>query len=277
MAEESGQRFVELLMNLHFGVRTTCFAGICLGLALPCFASAADTASELAAKLRAKQSGSTFVRIRMEVGNEKQMLQIQIKSRVSDAAGDIVYQILFPKERKGESVLLHRSGHKFTGTLFTPPGTLKSIGSAEMKQSLFGSDLSYEDIIDSPFAWSQQAIVGTEDVSGTPCQILESKPGKGHTSSYSSVKSWVDPLRLVPLRIEKYDTSGKIVRRINTTRITLDGGDSLPADLKVYGSRGSVTQIAGSRIKRGLSYADTEFTPEGLKLLNAPPGSGSSE
>jgi outer membrane lipoprotein-sorting protein len=264
-------------MNLHFHIRKTCFAGICLSLALlPCFVSAADTASELAARLRAKESGSMFVRIRMEIGSgEKQTLQIQIKSRVSEAAGDIVYQILFPKERKGESVLLHRSGHKFSGTLFTPPNNLKPIGSAEMKQSLFGSDLSYEDIIDSPFAWSQQAIVGTEDMDGTPCQILESKPGKGHISSYSSVKSWVDSRRLVPLRIEKYD--GKVVRRINTTRVLLEGGDSLPVDLKVYGPGGSVTHITGSRLKRGVSYADIEFTPEGLKQLNAPPGSGSSE
>src|SRR5437762_14168943 len=139
-------------MNLHFGVRMSCFVGICVGLALTCVALAADTASDLAAKLRAKQSGSMFVRIRMEIGSgEKQTLQVQIKSRVSDAAGDIVYQILFPKERKGESVLLHRSGHKLSGTLFTLPNNLKSIGSAEMKQSLFGSDLSYEDIIDSPF------------------------------------------------------------------------------------------------------------------------------
>ena len=265
-------------MNLHFGVRTSCFVGICVGLALTCVALAADTASDLAAKLRAKQSGSMFVRIRMEIGSgEKQTLQIQIKSRVSDAGGDIVYQILFPKERKGESVLLHRFGHKFSGTLFTPPNNLKSIGSAEMKQSLFGSDLSYEDIIDSPFAWSQQAIVGTEDMDGTPCQILESKPGKGQTSSYSSVKSWIDSRRLVPLRIEKYDSSGKVIRRINTTRVLLEGGDSLPIDLKVYGPGGSVTHITGSRLKRGVSYADTEFTPEGLKQLNAPPGSGSSE
>src|SRR4030095_14222532 len=144
-------------MNLHFGIRRTCLVGICLCVAVPCVASAAETASELAAKLRAKQSGSIFVRIRMEIGSgEKETLQIQIKSRVSDAAGDIVYQILFPKERKGESVLLHRAGHKFTGTVFTPPNNLKSIGSAEMKQSLFGSALSYEDIIDSPFTWTQQ-------------------------------------------------------------------------------------------------------------------------
>src|SRR5260370_33452324 len=134
-----------------------CFVGIYLGIALPSFASAADTASELAAKLRAKQSGSMLVRIRMEIGSgEKQTLQIQIKSRVSDAGGNIVYQILFPKERKGESVLLHRSGHKFSGTLFTPPGNLKPIGSAEMKQSIVGIDLSYEDVIASRVACSQQ-------------------------------------------------------------------------------------------------------------------------
>lgn len=265
-------------MNLHFGIKRTCFVGICLGAAVSCVASAADTASELAAKLRAKQNGSIFVRIRMEIGSgEKQTLQIQIKSRVSDAAGDIVYQILFPKERKGESVLLHRSGNKFSGTLFTPQNNLKSIGSAEIKQSLFGSDLCYEDIIDSPFAWSQQTIVGTENMDATPCQILESKPGKGHSSSYSSVKSWVESGRLVPLRIEKYDASGKVVRRINTTRVLLEGGDSLPVDLKVYGPGGSVTRITGSRLKRGVTYADTEFTPEGLKQLSAPPGSGSSE
>ena len=263
-------------MNFHFSIRTTCFVGICL--ALPCVAFAADAASELATKLRAKQSGSMFVRIRMEIGSgQNQTLQIQIKSRVSDAVGDIVYQILFPKERKGESVLLHRSGHKFSGTVFAPPNNLKSIGSAEMKQSLFGSALSYEDIIDSPFTWTQQTIVGTEDMDGTACQILESKPGKDHTSSYSSVKSWIDSRRLVPLRIEKYDSSGKVVRRINTTRVLLEGGDSLPVDLKVYGPGGSVTHITGSRLKRGVSYADNEFTPEGLKQLNAPPGSGSSE
>ena len=254
-------------MNRHFR-RTHILAAICL--ALPRFAFAADSGSELAAKLRAKESGSTFVRIRMQGGSGNQTLQVQIKSRVSDAASDIVYQILFPKERKGESVLLHRSGNKFTATLFKPPDTLKQIGAAEMKQALFGTDLSYEDIIDSPFAWSQQAIVGTQDIDRFPCQILESKPGKDRASSYASVKTWVDPRRMVPLQIEKYDSSGKVVRRINVTRMLLDGGDSLPADLEVSGPGGSVTHITGSSIKRGLNFPETEFTAEGLKELKTP-------
>jgi hypothetical protein len=78
---------------------------------------------------------------------------------------------------------------------------------------------------------------------------------------------------MVPLRIEKYDASGKLVRRINTTRVLLDGGDSIPANLSVQGQRGTTTEIDGSRIKRGVTYGDNEFTPDGLKQLSVPPGS----
>lgn len=259
-------------MTLHRDARTSCLAAIFAFCLLPWLAFGADNAaSELASKVRAKENGSTFIRVRMETA-QKEVLQLQIKSRVSGGSSDIVYQILFPKERKGESVLLHRSGNKFSGTAFTPPNNFKPIDSGGMSQSLFGSDLSYEDIIDSPFAWGQQTIVGNEDVNGTPCQILQSKPGD-HTSSYSSVKTWVDPRRFVPLRIEKYDASGKVIRRINTTRVMLDGDESIPANLSVQGPRGGTTEIDGSRIKRGVTYADAELTREGLKQLSAPPGS----
>jgi hypothetical protein len=253
-------------MNFWFAV-----IGVVVLSVLTCYA---EPGSDLAAGLKAKQDGSTFVRVRMETGQgEKQTFQLQIKSRISGGNADIVYQILFPKERKGEAVLLHRSGGKFSGTLFTPLNTARPIASVQLNQPLFGSDLSYEDIIDNQFAWNQQAIVGTEVINGTACQILESKPGKDRTSSYSKVRTWVDPRRLVPLRIQKYDASGKLVRRINTTRVVLDEGDSIPANLSVEGPRGTTTEIDGSHIKRRVTYEDTDFTPNGLKQLAAPPDS----
>jgi len=226
-----------------------------------------DTGSQLAAKPADKRK-RFHVRPDPDAGRQPNPPGSNQIPRLRRAA-DIVYQILFPKERKGESVLLHRSGNKFSATSFTPPSTIKQIGAGEMNQALFGTDLSFEDIIDSPFAWSQQAIVGTQDIDRFPCQILESKPG-GHTSSYASVKTWVDPRRMVPLQIEKYDSAGKVVRRINITRMLLDGGDSLPADLEVSGPRGSVTHITGSSIKRGLNFPETEFTADGLKELKTP-------
>ncbi len=233
----------------------------------PVFAAAPEapalSAAELAAQLSARQEGTSLVRLRMDIaGPAKTALQLQIKSRASRGGAELVYQVLWPKERKGEGVLLRRGG----GAVFTPPDTVRTITAAQMREPLFGSDLSYEDVVENFFSWDQQAIVGNEAVDRVNCAILESKPGKGGRSSYTSVRTWVDTRRLVPLRVEKYTGAGKLARRIDTTAVHLDDkGRPIPANLTVRGPGDSVTELDGSRIKHGVSFSDEEFTPEGLK------------
>jgi hypothetical protein len=141
-----------------------------------------------------------------------------------------------------------------------------------MSEPLFGSDLSYEDLVDNFFAWEHQAIAGAEDVDGVSCQILESKPGKGDRSSFASVRTWVDTRRLVPLRIEKYMAAGRPARRIDTSNVVTDDiGRQIPANLTVRGSRkDSVTELDGSRIKHDVTYTDRQFTAEALKEVTIP-------
>jgi len=256
------------------------FATASLALALFSFSTsaaepepAAISAPELAAKLRAKhQDGTSYIRLRIEVaGAAKSSLQLQVKSRVSGTTTDLVYQVLFPKERKGEAVLLQRKGGRISGTLFTPPNTIRPLAAAQLDEALFGGGLSYEDVIDNFFAWEQQATVGSELVDRVNCTILESKPGKGERSSYTSVRTWVDARRLVPLRIEKYSAPGRLARRIDTTRVvTDDKGRSIPANLTIRDARGITTELDGSRIKHDVTFADDEFTPEGLKTMTVP-------
>ncbi len=127
------------------------------------------------------------------------------------------------------------------------------------------------DLVENFFAWDQQAIVGNEEVDGVKCQVLESKPGKRGSSIYGSVRSWIDVRRLVPLRVEKFSTTGQSLRRIDTTRVVDVDGRQIPANLSVRRTgQNSVTTLDGSRIKRGVSFGDREFTPDGLKDL-APP------
>ncbi len=255
-------------MNLFRSI----FASI---LALVFTASAAEpSAGELASQLVAlRQNGDSLVRLRMEIsGANKEILQLQIKERRSKAVTEIVYQVLWPKERKGEAILLRKSpARPASGSVFTPPGTLRTID--DWKGSLLGSQLSYEDIIDDFFAWERQAITGTEVVEGTSCQILESKPGKGEHSTYGSVRSWIDTRRMVPLRVEKYGTSGQLLLRIDTTRVVSDAGHHIPANLTARAARGGAsTELDGSRIKHDAGFADSEFTPEGIKDSKAPRG-----
>jgi hypothetical protein len=230
------------------------------------------TANDLASRLTAlRQDGASYVRLRMEInGATKETLQVQIKERRTKSSSEVVYQVLYPKERKGESVLLRKIGNRpASGSVFVPPNTLRPID--DLKEPLFGSDLSYEDVLYNFFAWDQQAIVGTEEVDGVNCQILESKPSKDEHSTYGSVRSWIDVRRLVPLRVEKYDASGQLLRRIDTTRVVANAGRHIPANLAVGGARpDSSTLLDGSRIWHNVSYADRDFTIEGLKQIATP-------
>ncbi len=236
----------------------------------------AISAKDLAARLNAwQQDGISYVRLRMVVSQPsgKNTLQIQIKARRTKTTTDVVYQILWPKERKGESLLLRKTGgQSASGSIFVPPATLRSLDASQMKEPLFGSDLSYEDLVDNFFSWERQAIVGTEDVDGVSCQILESKPGKGDRSSYASVRTWVDTRRLIPLRIEKYAASGGLARRIDTSNVVTDDiGRQVPANLTVRGTRkNSITELDGSRIKHDVTYADGQFTQDALKEVTIP-------
>ncbi|HET9523893.1 MAG TPA: outer membrane lipoprotein-sorting protein [Terrimicrobiaceae bacterium] len=258
------------------------FACFCLAVVLSAANSAdpspqALSAEDLANRLSAwQQDGASYVRLRMEnkqpPGTTKNALQIQIKARRAGDAADVFYQILWPKERKGETVLLRKAKDgSVRGWIFVPPDTLRSIGASQMKEPLFGSDVLYEDLVDNHFAWKTQAFVGAGDVNGVNCQILESKPGKGDNSSFTTVRTWIDSRRLIPLRIEKY-VAGRLARRIDTANVVTDDiGRQIPANLTVSGSRPhSVTELDGSRIKHDVTYSDRQFTPEALKEVTIP-------
>ena len=254
---------------------------LCISIALT-FTSvraqdAAPSARDLAAQLSANvKDGSSLVRLKMEIrqpaDGAKTVLQLQVKARRTKPSTDILYQVLWPKERKGESILLQRSaGRAPTGKIFVPQSPVQTLSSSQMKEPLLGSDLSYEDIIEDFYAWEQQTISGTELVDRVNCQILESKPGKGERSSYSRVRSWIDVKRMVPLRIEKYSSSGQLVRRIETTRVAKDDTDRpVPASLTVQrAGQGSVTDLEGSNSRHDVTFSDHDFTVEGILTPSA--------
>ena len=83
-----------------------------------------------------------------------------------------------------------------------------------LKQSVMGSDLSYEDMMDdTKMAEEYDAVViGTETYQERPCWIVELN-AKTPDVSYQLRKTWVDTERYVPLKEELYAKSGKLLKR----------------------------------------------------------------
>jgi len=231
------------------------------------------SAAELADRLNAVSQGNALIRTKLEVrplDGARRVLQLQIKQRRTKTATDLVYQALWPEEHKGEAVILHQAQGAAKGSIIVPQQPVRAIKSSEMNEGLFGSDLSYQDAVENFFAWKKQTLIGSETINGVNCQILESKPDS--VSIYAKVRSWIDPQRFVPLRVEKYSSSGELVRRIDVTRVARDEKHHpIPASLTVHGPRkNSVTEFNGARIDQDVQFTDADFTPATIAKA-APP------
>jgi outer membrane lipoprotein-sorting protein len=86
-----------------------------------------------------------------------------------------------------------------------------------LRQSVMGSDLSYEDLMEDRRLMNdyEAEIVGDETIDGRLCWVLL-LTSKGEDIAYFSRKIWVDKDRFVSLREERYAKSGKLIK---TTRI----------------------------------------------------------
>ncbi len=70
-----------------------------------------------------------------------------------------------------------------------------------LRQSVMGSDLSYEDMMDDRKLTEtyNASVIGEEEIDGRPTWILELK-AKVDDVAYASRKVWIDTERLVPLK-----------------------------------------------------------------------------
>jgi outer membrane lipoprotein-sorting protein len=86
-----------------------------------------------------------------------------------------------------------------------------------LRQSVMGSDLSYEDITENHrlVEMYDAVVVGSDSLAGRECWVLE-LTAKVEDVAYHSRKVWVDRERWLPLREERFAKSGKLLK---TTQI----------------------------------------------------------
>jgi outer membrane lipoprotein-sorting protein len=89
-----------------------------------------------------------------------------------------------------------------------------------LRQSVMGSDLSYEDMMDDKKLQTHYtaAVVGTDTIDSRLCWILELQ-AKTKDVAYEMRKLWVDQKRYLPLRQELYAKSGKLLKRMELSEI----------------------------------------------------------
>jgi outer membrane lipoprotein-sorting protein len=90
-----------------------------------------------------------------------------------------------------------------------------------LRQSVMGSDLSYEDFMEDPELTKlyEAKVVAEEVFLERPCWVLE-LTSKGGDIAYHSRKIWVDKERFVSLKEERFAKSGKLLKTFTVIKVS---------------------------------------------------------
>lgn len=101
-----------------------------------------------------------------------------------------------------------------------------------LKQSVMGSDLSYEDMMEDPKLINHYdaVVTGTDTVDANPCWVLE-LTAKTKDIAYHFRKAWVDRERYIPLREELFAKSGKLLKKTELKDIRQTQGRWYPRQI----------------------------------------------
>ncbi len=137
-----------------------------------------------------------------------------------------------------------------------------------LRQSVMGSDLSYEDMMDDRKLTDlyEAKIVGEEVVDGRKSYVVE-LTAKVTDVAYHSQKMWVDAERFVPLKQELFAKSGQLLKRLEMRDVKLIQGRWFPLTM-VYKDMlkdGDGTEFKITKIEFDVKIPEYIFTKAALK------------
>lgn len=182
-----------------------------------------------------------------------------IESWSANGGEKSVMRFIAPPPSKGIGMLAHDHGDNIWA-YFPDSDDLRKIASSARKQSMQGSDFSYEDMSAGEFGRRYRATkVATEELDGKECWKLELVPTG--SSTYKRVVIWVDRDKLIPYRAFHYNQDSKHIKTLVFSGWKKVKGTWTPFTMTMKNlERGSQTVIEIKKLKYNLETDDSKFT-----------------
>jgi len=137
-----------------------------------------------------------------------------------------------------------------------------------LKESMMGSDMSYEDTINNETLSSRYdpALSGSDVVNGRDCWVLE-LTAKKRTESYPKRKLWIDKEHNDVARYELFALSGVKLKEYSLKKVEVIGGKRFPVEgeMRDLMRRDSKTTFVMRNVVLDRPIADTVFSQRNLE------------
>jgi hypothetical protein len=189
-----------------------------------------------------------------------------------DAAGRsrVIVRVEAPADLRGSAFLAleRESGDPDLFSYLPELQKVRRISGRTVSGSLFGTDLSYEDLTHLQGVAGSARIEKLPDevLEGRPAHVLRALPAPG-AGSYAEVRSWVDAETCVVRRIEFRDRPDSIAKELVAPweQVTDEGGRWLPRLLVVRDlAEGGETRLTVDRARYDVELNERLFSQGGL-------------
>ena len=137
-----------------------------------------------------------------------------------------------------------------------------------LRQSVMGSDLSYEDMMEDPELLNlyEANVIEEETFLDRPCWVLE-LIAKVEDISYHARKIWVDKERYVSLKEERFARSGKLLKIFEVKEVRVFQGRWVPVHMvfKDALKSGEGTEYKIETIEFNATIPEALFTKASLR------------
>jgi outer membrane lipoprotein-sorting protein len=137
-----------------------------------------------------------------------------------------------------------------------------------LRQSVMGSDLSYEDMMDDrKLTEIYSAVIAGEEVIDGRQTLILNLSAKVSDVAYQSAKMWIDAERYVPLKEELFAKSGQLLKRTTLSDVKQIAGRWFPMRItyKDVLKQGDGTEFVITSVKFNQQIPEYIFTKAALK------------
>jgi uncharacterized protein len=156
---------------------------------------------------------------------EQRVRKMSVRSKLKGNGVDSAVMTRFgqPADIKGTGFLQveNSAGDDDIWVYLPALGKTRRLASNNKRDSFFGTDFSYGDILLPPVEKYRHALLRTENVDGADCHVIESTPLDVKTrddTGYGRRVTWVDSNNYVERKVEYYDTNNALLK----TQLTFD-------------------------------------------------------
>jgi outer membrane lipoprotein-sorting protein len=171
-----------------------------------------------------------------------------------------------PAREKGKKML--KLGDQLWNYFPEPIDRIITISGHLLRQSVMGSDLSYEDITENRKLMDMYnaKVTGLEKINDRNCYVVE-LTGKLEDITYYRRKLWVDKERWIPLKEERYAKSGKPLKRSELLEVFSIENRWYPKRMLHHDlmQNGEGTEYIIESIILHASISESQFTKAALK------------